>query len=253
MRDGLGSVQTALILGGGSDIGSATARALAADRAHTLVLAARKPERLEGVARGLRDLGARRVELVEFDAGEFERHEQVVDEALSTTGDLDLAVLSFGVLGDQRAAERDPAIALEILRTNTLGAVSILIPLAERMRAQGHGTIVVLSSVAGERGRRSNFVYGSSKAGLDVFCQGLGDRLHGSGVHVLVVRPGFVRTKMTRGLRPPPLSTTPEAVAAALIHGVRVDADTVWVPGSLRWVMSGLRHLPRPLFRRLEI
>lgn len=253
MRNGTGSVQTALILGGGSDIGLATARALAADRAHTLVLAARKPDRLEGTARDLRERGVARVELLEFDADEFERHEQVLDQALSMTGDLDLAVVSFGVLGDQGTAARDPASALEILRTNTLGAISVLTPLAEGMRAQGHGTIAVLSSVAGERGRRSNYVYGASKAGLDVFCQGLGDRLHGTGVHVLVVRPGFVRSKMTRGLPPPPLSTTPDAVAAALVQGVRVDADTVWVPGTLRWVMSGLRHLPRPLFRRLEI
>lgn len=253
MKDGLGSVQSALILGGGSDIGLATARALVADRTRAVVLAGRKPERLAAAADGLRALGASRVELLEFDAGEFERHEQVVDDAFALTGDLDLAVLSFGVLGDQRVAERDAAAAMEILRTNHLGAVSVLIPLAERMRSQGHGTIAVLSSVAGERGRKSNFVYGSSKAGLDVFCQGLGDRLHGTGVQVLVVRPGFVRTKMTRGLRPPPLSTTPDAVAEALVQGVRTGADMVWVPRPLRWVMSGLRHLPRPVFRRLEI
>lgn len=253
MKDGLGSVQTALILGGGSDIALATARALVRDRTRDLVLAGRKPERLSGQAERLRELGAARVHLVEFDADETGSHEHVVEQAFSLLGEVDLVLLSFGVLGNQGAAERDPLAAIEIVRTNYLDAVSVLIPVAARMRLQGHGTIAVISSVAGERARRSNFVYGSSKAGLDAFCQGLGDRLHGSGVRVLIVRPGFVRSKMTRGLAPPPLSTDPDAVADALIRGVRTGADIVWVPSSLRWLMSGLRHLPRSLFRRLEI
>jgi decaprenylphospho-beta-D-erythro-pentofuranosid-2-ulose 2-reductase len=140
-----------------------------------------------------------------------------------------------------------------VARTNFLGAVSVLLPIADRMRAQGHGTIVALSSVAAERGRRSNFVYGSSKAGLDTFCQGLADRLHGSGVRLLVVRPGFVRSAMTRGLDPAPLATTPDDVARAIIDGLSGSAPVIWVPAKLRWVMSALRHLPRPLFRRLDI
>jgi decaprenylphospho-beta-D-erythro-pentofuranosid-2-ulose 2-reductase len=168
-------------------------------------------------------------------------------------GDLDIALLAFGVLGDQQAAEKDPAAALEVARTNYLGAVSVLLILASRMRDQGHGDIVVLSSVAGERGRRSNFVYGSSKAGLDVFCQGLADSLHGEGVRLLVVRPGFVRSKMTAHLEAAPLSTTPGAVASAIVDGLDRTRDVVWVPAKLRWVMSALRHLPRPIFRRLEI
>ncbi|HZD80511.1 MAG TPA: decaprenylphospho-beta-D-erythro-pentofuranosid-2-ulose 2-reductase [Actinomycetota bacterium] len=253
MKDGSGSVQTALILGGASDIGLATARRLVRDRTRTVVLAARKPERLAEEADRLRTLGASRVELLPFEALELESHERVIDDAFSLTGDLDVAVLSFGLLGDQRVAERDAAAAVEIVRTNQLASTSLLIPLAERMRGQGHGTIAVLSSVAGERGRRSNFVYGSSKAGLDVFCQGLGDALHGSGVHLLVLRPGFVRSKMTQGIPPAPLSVDPEDVAAALVRGVRSGAEVVWVPWMLRWVMSGLRHLPRPIFRRLEI
>jgi decaprenylphospho-beta-D-erythro-pentofuranosid-2-ulose 2-reductase len=128
-----------------------------------------------------------------------------------------------------------------------------MVAAANRLRAQGHGTLVVLSSVAGERARRSNFVYGASKAGLDAFAQGLGDALHPTGVRVLVVRPGFVHTKMTTGLKAPPLSTTPEAVAAAIVTGLASGAHTVWVPGPLRFVFSALRHLPRPLFRRLDL
>ena len=153
MRDGLERVQSAAIFGGGSDIGMATARMLARERARAIVLAGRKPERFEPAVGELRRSGATEVSLVEFDADAFETHERVVDEVFERVGDLDLALLSFGVLGDQRAAERDPAVAVEIARTNYLGAVSLLVPLADRMTNQGHGTIAVLSSVAPARAR----------------------------------------------------------------------------------------------------
>lgn len=253
MKDGLGSVQSVLVLGGGSDVGLATARALVAERARTVVLAARKPDALVHEAEDLRRRGAREVDLVEFDADALETHAAFVEDVFERHGDIDLVLVAFGVLGDQAVAERDPHAALGVLHTNFLGAVSAIIPVVERLRAQGHGDLVVLSSVAGERGRRSNFVYGSSKAGLDVFCQGLGDSLTGSGVHVTIVRPGFVHTKMTRELPPPPLATTPEAVARAIVDGVRSGADIVWAPAPMRFVMSGLRHLPRAIFRKLEI
>ncbi|MDP9342812.1 MAG: decaprenylphospho-beta-D-erythro-pentofuranosid-2-ulose 2-reductase [Actinomycetota bacterium] len=253
MRDGLGSMQSLLVLGGGSDIGLATARAMVADRTRTVVLAARKPERLEPAVHDLRGRGATRVEALEFDARDYERHPGFVDAVFERFGDLDVVLVAFGVLGDQEAAERDPQAALDVMATNFLGAVSVLIPVAGRMVQQGHGSIVVLSSVAGERARKSNFVYGASKAGLDAFAQGLGDRLAGTGVHVLVVRPGFVRTKMTAGRKPLPLSTTPQEVAGAVVQGLRRDAHTVWVPPALRVAMFGLRHLPRPVFRRIEV
>ena len=139
-----------------------------------------------------------------------------------------------------------------------IGAAALDVAIYEEVEADRTATgqavvVVLLSSVAGERARRSNFVYGSSKAGADAFYQGLGDRLAGTGVKVMVVRPGFVTTKMTAGLEPAPLSTTPEAVARAVTHGLERGRDTVWVPTTLRFVMSGLRHLPRPVFRRLNI
>jgi decaprenylphospho-beta-D-erythro-pentofuranosid-2-ulose 2-reductase len=252
MRDALGRYGTVVVLGGGSDIGRATARLLAA-RGSTLVLAARRPDELLDDAAALRAAGASAVEVVAFDALDTESHPRFLRDLFDRFGDVDLVLLAFGVLGDQEAAEKDAAAALEVARTNYVGAISVLIPVASRLREQGHGAIAVLSSVAGERGRRSNFVYGSAKAGLDVFCQGLADRLRGDGVRLLVVRPGFVRSKMTANLEAPPLSTTPEAVARATLEGLDRDADVVWVPGSLRWVMSGLRHLPRPIFRRLPI
>jgi len=233
VRDAVGGVQSLLVLGGTSEIGLATARNLTRGRTRRIVLAARDPSAAEGAADELRGLGTE-VEVVPFDARDFSSHAPLVDRVFEGPGDIDCALVAFGVLGDQEHLARD-GIA------------------AERMREQGHGVIVVLSSVAGERARKSNFVYGSSKAGLDAFAQGLGDRLHGSGVHVMVVRPGFVRTKMTAGLDDVPLSTGPDAVAEAIADGLRRNAHTVWVPTPLRFVMSALRHLPRPLFRRLNV
>src|SRR3954452_9196889 len=141
----------------------------------------------------------------------------------------------------------------EVLEVNFVGAASVMTAVAERMKQQGHGTIVLLSSVAGERVRKSNYVYGSSKAGVDGFAQGLGDSLAGTGVNVIIVRPGFVKTKMTADLDPAPLSTTPEAVAESIVRALARGSGTVWVPGTFRAVMSVLRHVPRPLFRRLPI
>jgi decaprenylphospho-beta-D-erythro-pentofuranosid-2-ulose 2-reductase len=251
MRDALGGVQTLLVLGGGSEIGLASASALARERTRRIILAARDPQRLRGAADELRAAGAAEVELVEFDATAYASHEGFVERVFEGDGDIDAVLLAFGVLGDQARLERDPAAARRLLETNLVGAVSVTLPIAERLRRQGHGTLVVLSSVAGERPRRANFVYGASKAGLDAFAQGLADSLAGSGVDVVVVRPGFVHTKMTAGLEAAPFATTPDAVAAAIVDSLRSSPHTVWVPARLRLVMAVLRHLPRPLFRRL--
>lgn len=253
MRDGLGGVQSMLILGAGSDIGMATARAFVRRRTRTLILAGRDTAALEDRARELRELGAQQVDAVRFDADDLDSHAAFVDSVFGSHDDIDVVLVAFGVLGDQAVSEHNAEAALGVVRTNFLDAVSVMVPIAEALRRQGHGTMVVLSSVAAERPRRSNFVYGSSKAGLDAFSQGLGDALQGSGVQVLVVRPGFVITKMTRGLRPVPLSVTPEVVAGAIVEGVRRGDHTVWVPGALRHVMSALRHVPRVVFRRLKV
>jgi len=253
VQDALGGVQTVLVLGGGSEIAHATLRRLVAQRTRTIVLAARRPEELTTIVEELKALGATRVETVPFDAADTASHESFVDDVIDRVGDIDLALLAFGVLGDQSDAERDPDSAIEIARVNYLGAVSVTMPLAAKLRAQGHGLIVAMSSVAGERARASNFVYGSSKAGLDAFFQGLGDSLVGTGVRVMVVRPGFVHTKMTEGLDPAPLATTPEAVADAIVRGIERGSEVIWVPPLLRYVMSGLRHVPRGLFRKLPV
>ena len=251
MNDALGDPQTILLLGGGSEIGLAVATRLAAGKTKTVVLAGRRPDDYAGAATALRQAGADRVETVRFDATATHEHEKFLDDVVALVGDVDVAILAWGVLGDQQAAENDPAATVEVIETNFVGAASIGVVLAKRFRQQGHGVIVALSSVAGERARRSNFVYGSSKAGLDAFFSGLGDSLHGSGARVLVVRPGFVHTKMTEGMKPAPLSTTPDAVAEIVVEALASGAEQVWAPKPLRYLMSVLRHVPRPLFRRI--
>jgi decaprenylphospho-beta-D-erythro-pentofuranosid-2-ulose 2-reductase len=251
VTDALGSPQSVLALGGGSEIGLAILRRLVERRARTVILAGREPEGLKPAADELAGLGATTVEVAAFDALQPASHAAFVDDVFARHGDIDLVLVAFGVLGDQTEAETHPEAALEVIRTNFLGAVSVALPVAERLRSQGHGTLVVLSSVAGERARRANFVYGSSKAGLDAFCQGLGDALVGSGARVMIVRPGFVHTRMTAGRPPAPFATTPEKVADAVIRGLEKRAEVVWAPPVLRLAMSGLRHLPRSVFRRL--
>jgi decaprenylphospho-beta-D-erythro-pentofuranosid-2-ulose 2-reductase len=252
VKDAFGSVQSVLVLGGGSEIALATVRKLAGSRARTVVLAGRDVPRMQDAAQSLRDAGAQQVEVMPFDALRVEEHKRFVDEVWARHGDIDLVLLAFGVLGDQERDESDAASALQVIDVNFRGAVSVGIPIAQKLRAQGHGTIVVLSSVAGERVRRANFVYGASKAALDAFFQGVADSLVGTGVQVMVVRPGFVHTRMTAGRPPAPFATTPDAVADDIVRGLRRNAVTVWSPALLRPVMSAVRHLPRPVFRRMR-
>ena len=253
MINALGSPQSLFLLGGTSEIGLAVAERLVRDRTRRVVLAGRDGDGLQAAAGRLRAASPEvDVAVLQFDARDRAGHAALVEQAFAG-GDVDVVLLAFGLLGEQERAERDADHAVDVATVNYTAAVSLGVPVASALRRQGHGALVVLSSVAAERPRRSNFVYGSAKAGLDAFATGLGDALHGSGVHVLVVRPGFVTTKMTAHLDPAPLSTTPEAVAAAVVAGLRRRRETVWVPPALRLVMSALRHLPRAVFRRLPI
>lgn len=252
MRDGVGRIQTLLVLGGSSEIGLATARALVEDGARRVVLAGRDSHRLARAAGALRDAGAS-VDEIHFDAADATSHRATIDAAFNRLGDVDVSLIAFGVLGTPDRDLGDHDAVLEIIGTNTVGAISALVLLGERLRVQGHGTIVLLSSAGAERVRQTNVVYSASKAGADMFAQGLGDALAKRGVRVMVIRPGFVRGRMTRGLREPPVATTPQAVARAIQRGLRRDADIVWVPRTMRLLMSVLRHLPRAVFRRLEL
>jgi decaprenylphospho-beta-D-erythro-pentofuranosid-2-ulose 2-reductase len=253
MKDALGEIQSVLVLGGTSDIALATVAKLVGRRGARVVLAARKPEACDAAVAALRDAGASEVHAVAFDGTDFTSHEAFVQNTFDRFGDFDLVLVAFGVLGDQARAEVDPKAAVDIIQTNFTGTVSVSVPLATRLRAQGHGTLVLLSSVAGERVRRSNFVYGSSKAGIDGYYQGLAAALAPSGIHVMIVRPGFVHTKMTSGMKAAPLSVSPEKVADAIVRGVARGTDIVWVPPAMRYVMAALRILPVAVFRRLPV
>jgi decaprenylphospho-beta-D-erythro-pentofuranosid-2-ulose 2-reductase len=252
VNDALGMPQTVLVLGGGSDIARAIVRRLVAGRARTVILAGRSTsESLAETAAEARALGAETVETVDFDAADPSSHADVIDRAWKQYGDIDLVVVAFGVLGDQAACEADPSAAIEVATVNYTAAVTAGLAVARRLRAQGHGTLVALSSVAGERVRRANFVYGSTKAGMDGFFQGLSASLAGEGARVVIVRPGFVRSRMTAGMAPAPFATEPAAVADAVVDALGSGKEVVWVPGLLRVVMAVTRHLPTAIFRKL--
>jgi decaprenylphospho-beta-D-erythro-pentofuranosid-2-ulose 2-reductase len=250
MQNALQEPQTIVLLGGTSEIGRAIVDELLAPVTRTLVLACRHPDAAQP-ERFARD--GLTVDVVRFEAADTASHEQFVRDLAARHGDLDVVIVAFGVLGSQSDFDDDPEGAAAAVHVNYTGSVSSTLAVAAQMRRQGHGHIVVMSSVAGERGRASNFVYGSSKAGLDAFAQGLNDSLAGSGVKVTVVRPGFVHSKMTRGLKSAPLAVTPRQVAEVAVAGMKAGKHTVWAPPALRYVFMILRHVPRPIFRRLPL
>ncbi|GII53372.1 short-chain dehydrogenase [Planotetraspora thailandica] len=247
MRNALGQVGTVLLLGGRSEIGLAVVERLVRDGARDVMLAARGGT---APAERLRALGAR-VHVTDFDASRPETHPALVEEAAARLGDLDVVVSAFGVLGRQADYDADPVAAARDVAVNFGGHVSAGLAVAGRLREQGHGTLVVLSSVAGVRVRKANFVYGSAKAGLDGFAQGLADAMHGSGARVVVVRPGFVIGRMTAGLPPAPMSATVDVVADAIVKGLRSGRRTVWAPRRMRPAFAVMRLLPRAIWRRL--
>ncbi len=246
-----GVTGTVVVLGGRSEIGLAVAERLVRQGNRTVVLAARRAHDLVAETEVLRAAGATLVDQVEFDADDLAAHQAVLDDLAKRHGRLDTVVLAFGILGDQRLAERDAEHAIAITHTDYVAHVGVLTRLACLLRAQGSGTIVVFSSVAGVRVRRMNYVYGAAKAGLDGFASGLADALAGSGVRLLLVRPGFVIGRMTRGMTPAPFASTPGQVAGATVAALRRGRSQVWVPGVLRAVFAVMRLVPRPIWRRL--
>ena len=242
-----------LLVGGSSEIGLAIARRLAAEGPIRPYLLGRDRTRLEQAVTTLERAGCSGGELDVVDADDLEAHGPAVTRAFARTGGFDFVVLAIGVLGAQRGLDADPSEAADVMRVNFVGCGSLLLHCLRKLREQGHGTLIVLSSVAAERPRATNAIYGAAKAGLDALAQGLADATTDGDVRVLVVRPGFVSTRMTAGLSPAPFATTPEAVAEATVRALGGRAHTIWVPSHLRYILAALRHVPRPLYRKLPL
>lgn len=242
-----------LLLGGSSEIGLAIARRLVADGPVRPFLLGRNRELLEQALTLLESAGCTGGEVAVLDADDLDAHGPAIADAFERSGGFDVVVLAIGLLGAQRGLDAELGESLEVMRVNFVDCGSLLLHSLRALRAQGRGTLVLLSSVAAERARASNPIYGAAKAGLDALAQGLADSVAGSGARVLVVRPGFVVSRMTVGLKPAPFATTPEKVAEAAVRGLNRGAGTVWVPASLRLIFSLLRHVPRPLYRRLPL
>lgn len=248
MRDALGAVQRILVLGGTSEIGLAIVDELVpSGRVVEVVLACRDTAAAKPAIERLAAAGVD-ARAIAFDARAPETHAAVMADA-STGGDVDAVVLAVGVLGDQAMLRHDPVATADLVTVNLAGCASAMTAAAGLLERQGHGQLVVLSSVAGLRVRPSNAVYGSTKAGLDGLALAYADSFHGTGVGVVVVRPGFVHTRMTEGLEPAPFSTDPQTVARLTVEGMRAGRTVVWAPKALRWMFLVLRVLPAPLWR----
>ncbi|MFY1828858.1 SDR family oxidoreductase [Myxococcus fulvus] len=241
-----------LVLGATSAIAQATVRLLAA-RGASLYLVGRNVENLDAVAKDAATRGAAKVESKALDLNDFSAHEALVDGAFQALGGLDGVVLAHGVLGDQTEAQRSWAATETVLRTNFLSAVSLLTALANRFEAQKAGTLVVISSVAGDRGRQSNYVYGASKGALNVFLQGLRNRLAKSNVAVVTVKPGFVDTPMTAHIPKNKLFASPEKVARGLLSAADGRKNEVYVPGIWALIMLIIKSIPESVFKKLKL
>lgn len=249
MNDAFGHPQSVVVLGGTSDIVAALVGQWA-PRCRSLVLAGRDEAALDARAAGLRT-DIPRVETVQFDALGGDADKTVTRCFDVASEPVDVVVVAVGELGDQDVDERDPDRIARVLTVNFTWPAAALSAAAVALRRQGHGRLVVLSSVAGVRVRRANFVYGSAKYGLDGFAQGLADALEGTGVSLHLVRPGFVHTKMTAGRSPAPFAVTPERVAADIVAGLQHNRAVIWSPAVVGWVFGVLRLMPRAIWRRL--
>jgi decaprenylphospho-beta-D-erythro-pentofuranosid-2-ulose 2-reductase len=251
--DAVGNPQTILVLGGTSEIGLAITEEYLSKSPARVILAAlpNDPLRDASVAQ-LKAKGAKDVDVIDFDALDTESHPRVIEEAWSK-GDVDVAIVAFAVDFDAEELWQNQRKAVLTANINYTASVSVGVLLAEKFKAQAYGRIIVMSSVAGERVRRSNFVYGSTKAGLDGFYLGLGEALREFGPRVTVIRPGMVRTKFSAHVKEAPLTVDKEDIAKLAVAASQKGKDLVWAPGPFRFVMIALRHVPRPIFRKLPI
>ncbi len=243
--------QRVLVIGATSAIAAEVARAYA-ERGASMLLAARNGDRLAAIAQDLEVRGAVRIETMALDVLAWDRHADLVERAFAS-GALDVALVAHGVLPDQKQCEADPREAVRTLEINLTATVALLTLLANRFEAQGHGTIAVISSVAGDRGRQSNYVYGASKGGLTVFLQGLRNRLHRRGVSVLTLKPGPVDTPMTAGMPRDRPFTTPRRAGRSIFRAIEARRDVAYIPWFWRPIMALITALPESVLKRLRL
>jgi decaprenylphospho-beta-D-erythro-pentofuranosid-2-ulose 2-reductase len=249
--DATGMPQTAVVIGGSSQIARDILLLLADRRLRSVVLAGRSEAALESTAAELRARGVEEVMTRYLDVTDTDRLDAFAKATACELDTIDLLLVAAGDLGASDIDALDARTVSRAVVTNFAGPAAAVAAFLPTLRAQGAGRIVVLSSVAGVRVRKANLVYGAAKAGIDGFALGLADALEGTGIEVTVVRPGFVRTKMTSGLKPAPLAVECSAVAAAVVKGLETGAPVVWVPPLLRAVFALMRLLPRALWRKI--
>lgn len=238
-----------LLLGGHSDIGTELTTRLCAGR--PVVLAARRPHTLDAITQRLHDAGATHVHALPFEATDLHHHRTLITEATNLVGPITTAILAYGILGDHHRATHDETHTADIATINYTAQITMLTALADTM---SHGEIITFSSIAGWRARKANYIYGSTKAGLDAFCQGLADHLHHTNLRLITARPGFVIGSMTEGMTPAPLAVTPTTVATAITHEIHhgTTSTTLWIPRQLQLLAWAMRLTPRPLWRTLR-
>ena len=245
-------MQRVLIVGATSAIAEATARRFAA-RGAALFLVARNAPRLDAIARDLEVRGAARIATATMDMNDLSAHAGTLDAAWRHLGDVDVIVIAHGTLPDQAACERSVEAAMAEFATNATSTIALLTALAPRIESRRAGTIAVISSVAGDRGRASNYLYGSAKAAVTAFLSGLRQRLGRSGVNVLTVKPGFVDTPMTREFKKGLIWATPDAVARGIVRAIDTGRGVAYLPWFWAPIMLAIRHIPEPLFRRMKL
>jgi decaprenylphospho-beta-D-erythro-pentofuranosid-2-ulose 2-reductase len=245
-------MQRILIIGATSAIAEATARLWAA-RGDTLFLVGRQSGRLDAVAADLRVRGAASVGWHTMDACDILAHPAMLDAAVSAMGGLDVALIAHGSLPDQKACEVSVDRTLKEINTNGVSVIALATLLGEKFAAQGSGSLAVIGSVAGDRGRQSNYVYGAAKGMVSLFLQGLRNRLAKQGIQVLTIKPGFVDTPMTAAFSKGALWAKPDDIACGIVRAVDRKSDEVYLPGFWRVIMAIIRHIPERLFKKLSL
>ncbi len=245
-------MQKVLIIGATSAIAEATAR-LFAQRGDHLYLLARNPQRLSAIVQDLKVRGAASVAGARLEANAFETHPTLLDNAVAALQGIDVVLIAHGVLPDQAACAADFKVALDSLNSNAVSKMSLLTHLANLMERQQQGTIAVISSVAGDRGRQSNYVYGAAHSAMNTFLQGLRNRLSAAGVQVLTIKPGFVDTPMTANFNKGVLWAQPEAIAQGIVRAIDKRRNVVYLPWFWRFIMLIVLHIPEFIFKKMKL